>query len=296
MTANQLHKLITEFVAERSVDSAPRTRARGAAPDDRGPTFTRDLIARMATARSGRNDAPASSDDRELLNGAADTASEPSRPAQLPAPVPLRGIVRFASDLITPVGVVVSSVVVVLALAWMMSESPTAVSGVDVRTADEAAPVDVVASQPQNLFNEAMRSFTLVASGQLGVQVPGETIRDVEKYFAANGVGYSVRFPIKAMPLTGGIVSRYGGRAFAQLVYTSGPQAVYVIEVPTEELRSGKRLYVTEDVLARLEKGERIQEMTPEGESLIMMSDGNLVIAAVGNMEPQQLARMIRAS
>jgi hypothetical protein len=295
MTSTELHQKIAAFVADRLNEDEYRARVRNTVKpcDDCAPSFTRDLVARMALPRNGRQE-PSAERGRMLRDapGGAGTAREPREPAsadasQIVAPD------RSLGDVVTTPGVVIALALVVAAVAFLLGGEEST-KRLSVRAADEAVPVDIATPQPQNLFNEAVNSFSRIASGEVGVQVPGEKRREVEEYFAKNGVSYSVRFPSVALPLAGGIVSRYGGRAFAQLVYSAKDRAIYVVEVPAAELRGGTRLYVTADVLARLEKGERIGETTAEGQSLVMFRDGDLVIAAVGNMEPQELQRAVR--
>lgn len=299
MTSNELHQQIAEFVADRLNEDEYRARARAAIRpcEDCGRTFTRDLAARMALSRSARPETSADERGGLLSNGAAIEEHPPERAHQPERQVtePPGRLERFFGDLVSPAGIVVALLLVGLSLGWLLrsEESPTRLK---LRTADEATPVEVKASQPQNLFNEAVRVFALLRRGEMEVQVPGEKRREVEEYFARNGVGYTVSFPSIALPLTGGIVSRYGDRAFGQLVYSSKEHAVYIFEVPTDELRGGKRLYVTQDILERLERGERIREMTAEGESLVMFRDGGLVITAVGNMAPEELSRFVRGA
>ena len=299
MTSKELHQQIAAFVADGLDEQEYRSRARTAVRpcEDCGRTFTRDLAARLALSGSGRQEPPPDERGGLLENGVEDrdeaaerTALREHAPTQQPG-----ALERVLGDLVSPAGIVLAALALVLAAGWMVRSEET-VGGLTLRTADEAVPVEVTASQPQNLFNEAVRVFALLRRGEMEVQVPGEKRLAVEEYFAANGVGYSARFPNIALPLTGGIVSRYGDRAFAQLVYSSKDRAVYVFEVPTTELREGKRLYVTQDILERLERGERIRELTSEGESLVMFRDGDLVITAVGNMEPEELSRFVRGA
>jgi hypothetical protein len=298
MTSNELHQKIADFVADRLNEEEYRTRVRNAVRpcEDCGQTFTRDLVARTALARGAHAEATAANRGPALTNGTTPDDAAIDRPGLAAAAAnPQRSAERSLADIVSPVGIVIAVIAVVASLGMLMRSDPTD-NGLEVREADEAVPVEVQASQPQNLFNEAVRTFSLVASGAIGVQVSGEKRSDVEEYFTKNGIAYSVRFPQVSLPLTGGIVSRYGDRAFAQLVYSSPAHAVYVIEVPAAELRGGTRLYVTPDILARLEKGERIREMTAEGESLVMFRDGDMVITAVGNMEPAQLERAVRGA
>lgn len=252
-------------------------------------------MARMALARSGRDEPEAAVGAGALLNGTVPGTSS-HRHAAVEEPVHPKAVERALSEVISPVGIASAVAVLLIAVGWMLFGGEDTASELAVREADESAPVDVQHVQPQNLFNEAMRSFGLIARGELGVQVPGEKRRTVEEYFASNGITYAVSFPIARLPLTGGIVTRYGGRAFAQLVYSNDQHAVYVLQVPVDEVRSGKRLYIMPDVLARLEKGEKIREMTPEGESLVMLRQGDVVITAVGNMAPEELEALVRGS
>jgi hypothetical protein len=300
MTSNELHSQIAAFVADRIDEEEFRARARSTVRpcEDCGPTFTRDLVARMALARGSRRDSGGQSGEpKSLANGRGDAAGAATRRVATDprATAPADAQRRPLADIVTPAGVLVAIVAILGSLALLLrgEESP---DGLGVRAAEEQVPVEVTAAQPQNLFNEAVRTFSQVASGALGVQVSGEKRRSVEEYFASNGVAYSVRFPQVSLPLTGGIVTRYGDRSFAQLVYSSKEHAVYIIETPVAELRDGKRLYVTPDILARLEGGERIRETTAEGESLLMFRDADIVITAVGNMEPAELERTVRGA
>src|SRR5512133_1477301 len=275
VTAPELHTQIAEFVHNRLNEGEYRARMRGLAEDssETGPAYTRDLAARLSLTR---NDAPTDNSEpaASLPQGDGSSNDRPAARAQHEAPPPPEtAIDRFALRTVSG-GLIVAALVIAVIGIVLVTRNTEAQEGLNIAEADSAAPVQVEVTQPRNLFNEATSNFELVAAGKLGTQDSGESRREVEQHFADNGVGYTVEFPPVPLPLAGGIVSRYGDRNVAQLVYSHGAKAIYVLEVPKEEVRRGTSLYVTPDVLERLDRGEKIIEETPEGRSMVAFGSG----------------------
>jgi hypothetical protein len=193
---------------------------------------------------------------------------------------------RFAASYMSPIGISIA-LLMVLGGAWFLfgsglveSEQPFVVQeGATAPVADTST-----STLPANFFNKASKNFDAILAGQLAVQRATESRGELEQYFREHGVGYAVQFADVKAPLAGGVISEHDGTDLAHLVYASGDTLVYIFEVPESILRKGDIVYVTEDVLQRLNAGETIWVEEAPRQSQVVFKKGDVVMTITANV------------
>jgi hypothetical protein len=285
VTSREIHEQITAYVDERVDEQEYRSKARQqVAPcPDCGEAYELELKTRLAVQerapRPGSSDAPLGSierggdpvsEERAPSNGAPRTHEESSGPG--------------GSFLTSPVGMIAAALLVIAGL-WVLIDEPGPSASDIVDTPAPAVSSDGTAKKvpAENFFNKALQNFEAIRAGQLSPQISTGDSHELSEAFKEKGVGYDVLYPRVAAPLIGGVVSNHGALHFAHIIYTKGEQVYYLFEVPQAELRKGDALYVTKDVMERLDHGEKVWQ-DPGGEQrLVMFKKGEIVCAMVSN-------------
>jgi hypothetical protein len=210
------------------------------------------------------------SEDRTPSNGAPQIREEP-------------GGGPGSSFLASPVGMIVAALLVIGGL-WVLIDEPGSSASAIVDTPAPAVSSDGTTKKvvAENFFNKALQNFEAIRAGQLSPQISTGDSHELSESFKEKGVGYDVVYPHVAAPLVGGVVSNHGDLHLAHIIYTKGEQVYYLFEVPQAELRKGEAIYVTKDVMDRLDHGEKVWQ-EPGGELLVMFKKGEIVCAMVSN-------------
>jgi hypothetical protein len=295
VTSKELHEEITAFVTDRVDEREYRAKVQQnvkSCPDCRA-SYERELVARLAARdRSGSPGAPSASPAGALDGTASSAAQRASAPGALRAHAGKPNwLDTFHTYYFSSFGIVLA-LVLVIGCAFLLYSHRPAPGPLNAVHSDAAVKVDGMPSAPENFFNRAAKNFDAMLAGKLGVDSKTEDQAELREYFKSNGVSYPVLFePVRAS-LAGGLVSHHGGQSFAHLVYSKGETYLYLFEVPYAALASGNVVYVTPDVLKRLDGGETIWE-EPLGSPLAMYRKGDIVIAALSNASRPAMAQML---
>lgn len=145
---------------------------------------------------------------------------------------------------------------------------------------------------PVNFFNQALENYKEVTSGELAVEYEASNLSALKQKFAENQVS-QVTFSGVSLPLKGGIVSTHGDVHLAHMVYSDGTTLLYVFEAPLSVLENGNAVYITQDVVEKLQSGEKIWLRSGGGINLVMYKNGDAVDAAVANAPPLKLQKLL---
>lgn len=287
MTCKELHEEITAFVDNRVDEEEYRKKVQQHityCPDCRA-AYELELMTKLAARdRSARAAAPDSLRD-SILEDVDKISRERKEEIQRSNRSARRSdwLDAFFANYFSPIGIGIALLLVIAGASVLLYQH----RGLDVPAGlakGGGAPVKVngVPSAPENFFNKAAKNFDAILAGQLDLEIKTEDSTELRSYFQSNGISYPVVFlPVRA-PLAGGVISHHGKRNFAHLVFTKGSTYLYIFEVPYDALVAGDIVYVTPDVLKRLDNGEHIWE-EPLGNPLVMYKRGGVVMAAVSN-------------
>ncbi len=298
MTCKELHEEITAFVDNRVDEEEYRKKVREHITfcSDCRAAYERELATKIAARdRSGRAGAP------DMLRAAilddVDRAAEERRQEAERRQRAIHGdptwLDSFFARYFSPIGVVAALLLVIggSAVLYMQSEDRPKLAHAPEGPIQQA-PANGAAAVPENFFNKASNNFQAIEAGKLGLQVETSDPAELKSYFSSHGVGYPVVFtPVKA-ELAGGVVSNHGRRNFAHLVFAEGKTLLYIFEVPYDALAAGDVVYVTPDVLKRLDGGEVIWE-EPAGSQLAMFKQDGVVLAAVSNASRPEMRQLM---
>ena len=145
---------------------------------------------------------------------------------------------------------------------------------------------------PANLFNQAMANYQNLMEEKLEVEYKASDLSSLSTTFAGQGIP-SLTFTGASLPLQGGVVSKHGESSLPHLIYREGETRLYVTEVPVSVLKEEKGVYVTQDVLAQLEAGEKIWMEAPMRGHLVMYKEGDAVIVAVANRSSLDMKKLL---
>jgi hypothetical protein len=297
LTCQELHEQISAYVDNR-VDAVEYRRKIeqhiSYCPECRA-AYQAELATKMVV-RDRYSRMPASESLRRNIAGSLDSLSALEREEAERARPPLRRgdwIDRFAADYLSPTGIVVALLLVLggaglIVLFPRTGQSPVLSGGTGGPVVDTAA-----GGHSQNFFNKAEDNFQAIVDGKLHLQLATQKPEELQQYFKQNGVGYDVRFTQVRAPLAGGVVSQHGKTRFAHMVYTSGDTILYVFEVPHDALVRGDIVYVTSDVLERLDKGEDIWIEPMPNRSLVMIKRDGVMMAVAGNVPKATLQQFL---
>lgn len=286
MTCKEIHEQITAYVDNRVDEQEYRAKVQQHikyCPDCRA-AYELELMTKMVVReRAQRSAAPDSlrasiergvdsmSDQRKQSIGTAVAGGESESRSE-----------RFWELFTAPVGVAVAVLLVIIGTYVIVNPSGQS-SAVIVDTPAAPSGNGEAKIAAENFFNKALQNFEAIRAGQLAPQHSTDDSKELSEYFRENGVGYNVAFMQVRAPLAGGVVSKHGDARFAHIIYNRDEEIYYVFEVPQESLRRGDAVYVTKDVLERLDRGEKIWEEPGGSERLVMFKKGDIVCAMVSN-------------
>jgi hypothetical protein len=288
LTCNELHEQITAYVDNRVDAGEYRKKIEqhlAYCPECRAAyeaELTTKMIVRERFARTQASDAL-----RRKIAGELDRVDSQKREEIASSGAEAREdwLDRFASDYLSPVGIGIA-LVLVLVGGGLLFYTPSARKSplvVESGTSSDATQ-GITSNAPINFFNKASDNFDAILAGSLKLQVTTADSGHLEQYFREHGIDYPVRLVPVRVPLAGGVVSEHGVRKFAHMIYEAGDTILYLFEVPHAALEKGDIVYVTSDVLSRLDHGEWIWVEQVPGHPLAMFEREGAVIAAVANV------------
>jgi len=184
-----------------------------------------------------------------------------------------------------------------LAGAFQLWRSSTAETIVAIPKS--ALPPPAIASNskaPANFFNFASATFQAIREKKLGVQVRTDDPAELAAFFKEKGVEYDVPVPHLGLPLAGGFVTAASkGGSLAHIVYSSGDRILYLLQVPYDRILKEEGVYMTRDVLDRLDAGDRIWEEPTYNTPISVGKSGTMVVAAVANVPRSEMEGLIKA-
>jgi len=200
---------------------------------------------------------------------------------------------RFGGFFTSPIGVVVAMLLVIVG-AYVIFAPVEQGGGVGGPPQDPHVVLEQRRSaNPENFFNKAASNFAAILEGNLTVQHATSDRQELARYFQEKGVAYTIAFPRVHAELVGGVVSEHGPARYAHLVYAVGDTLIYMFEVPKDELRDGKVVYVTQDVMEQLEQGKAFWEEPYGTMRLVMFEQGDVICAVVSNAPRSSLEHLV---
>ncbi len=301
MTCKEIHEQITAYVDNRVDEQGYREKLRKHMQEckDCRAAYERELLTKIVIRERAQQAETPESVRKAISDGidaiASESAAEPATRRRKAGWLEL-----FAEDFLSPVGIGIAAVLVIIGFMTLINtpESLDDASTVaDGLVPQESSSSDSRPAGPENYFNKAADNFSAIVRGQLTLQFESSDPEEVRQFFADNGVTYTILFPETSAQLTGGVVSEHGATRYAHLLYTSGENTLlYLFEVPESSLSEGKTVYVTPDVLERLQQGEQIWQEPQAGQPLVMYEADDLVIAAVSNTSRPAMEEMMAFS
>ena len=293
MTAQEFHNQITAWVEDHSNGDQP---GRTEAPcDDCKATFERELAARMKVSEHSAATQQPFSEPRQI--GGTSTPPE--------ATATVRKSVRDSAALATSISEAPSSsrfgiwgmlAGVGLALAGvilLLNRDPQPSTTLPIQSPTSASAPSGKPVPALNLFNAASTNIAALVSGKVKPEMETDSKEELSEFFKDRGVRYAVKFPTTQLALAGGFVSNHGEVAVAHLVYRSGQQTMYVLQLPWQLLQQGKQFYVTQDAAQKMAAGETLVESSG-GQSLSIGKYGDLAIAIAANVPQEKIAQLAK--
>jgi hypothetical protein len=298
VTCKDIHEQITAFVDHRIDEAEYREKVQqhlNYCPDCRA-VYEMELLAKLAVQHHTARVPTPESLRRSIAGGVEEM--ERARLAEIEARHQVGAepdwLDRFARHYLSPAGIGIALVLVTLG-SWFLFDP--FVAGTDpIVDATPAPPVQInttASSSAVNLFNQAAENFEAIERRQLSVQFQTSDPERLAGFFRENGVAYPVRFAPVSLPLAGGVVSTHGSTRLAHLIYLNGDTIVYIFEVPVDLLDRRDIVYVSDDVLQRLHRGEHIWESPARGESTLMVRQERVVMAVVANLDRPAFERVV---
>jgi hypothetical protein len=288
LTCQEIHEQITAYVDDRVDAQEYRKKIEQHikyCPECRA-AYEAELMTKLVV-RESYNQKSASEELRRSITGGVDRLSEESRRKIESAPgrSERTWLDSFAQNYLSPVGIGIALVLVIAGGWFLYSGSGDTEQPFIVQEGAPAAVTDTTTSErAANFFNKASQNFKAILDKQLSLQLVTNDNNQLQQYFHDQGVDYNVVFaPVKA-PLAGGVVSRHNGTELAHLVYSRGDTLIYVFEVPETLLQQGDIVYVTEDVLERINTGEQIWVEESSRQAQVMYKKGDVVLTVTGNV------------
>lgn len=134
-------------------------------------------------------------------------------------------------------------------------------------------------------------NFASIVRGELKLVHPSSDPRELQSWFASQGVQYSAVFPTIAAKLEGGVVSDHNGKKFAHLVYSVNDHLVYMFEVDEASV-ADKSVTIDKSVNDNLTHGKwHWEEKTGTG-TLFMWKSNNVVCSAVSDLRTDELSAL----
>ncbi len=140
-----------------------------------------------------------------------------------------------------------------------------------------------------NVIEQSYANYSALQRGALAPQMASSVPEQLQGFFEGK-TDFPVLIPeLSGFSLAGGVVNHHAGTALAHVVYARGNQMLYMYEACWSTVMQGDKLQVPEHARDELLRTGWFAESRPDGESLVLWTDGNTLCAAVARMEKREL-------
>ena len=147
-----------------------------------------------------------------------------------------------------------------------------------------------------NVIEQSFANYSALQRGQLAPQLASSVPEQLQGFFAGK-TDFPVVIPeVIDFALAGGVVNNHAGTALAHVLYVRGNQMLYMYEACWSTVMQGEKLQVPEYARDELLRTGWFAESRPDGESLVLWTDGNTLCAAVARMEKRELMKRLASS
>lgn len=180
----------------------------------------------------------------------------------------------------SPIGVTIALLMLVGSLFFLFKNESKPTAPQLSSSTETKKPADIPS---QNLFNVASGAFTELSNKTFEPEKYDDK-KQADAYFKDQGVIYAVpELSLNGGKLSGAFVSELKGMKLANLVFKVGGGNVTLLAVPISTVQSGNPVYVTKEVLAKIDSNQKIYEVINNDDILVMFKTGDCVITAVTN-------------
>ncbi|MCC7437303.1 MAG: hypothetical protein IT211_02285 [Armatimonadetes bacterium] len=291
MTAQEFHNQITAWVEDHPDGNQPNPTE--APCDDCKTTFERELAARMNVSERA---AQPISEPRQLggINAPPEAAPTAQNVVRDAAALATANADRTPSSRFGAWGMLAGAGLALAGAILLLNRPEQPSTTLPIQSPARASAPSGKPVPALNLFNAANSNVAALISGQVKPEMETDSKEELSEFFKERGVRYAVKFPTTQLALAGGFVSNHGNVAVAHLVYRSGQQTMYVLQLPWQLLQQGKQFYVTQDAAQKLAAGETLMESSGSGQSLSIGKYGDLAIAIAANVPQEKIAQLAR--
>jgi anti-sigma factor RsiW len=135
-----------------------------------------------------------------------------------------------------------------------------------------------------------------VVSGRIKPQGLAGSPEELQGFFAGK-TDFSVVIPeLSGFTLLGGALNDHAGTALAHVVYAHDNEVLYMYETCWNTVKQGQKLHIPARAKEELLRTGWFSETGPNGESLVLWTDGNTLCAAVARMEKSDLIARLASS
>jgi hypothetical protein len=180
----------------------------------------------------------------------------------------------------SPIGIILALLLIVFSLFYIFKtdSKPNAPQLSVLEETKKPADLPV-----QNLFNVASNSFNEMIVKSFEPTKINDKI-EFDKFLKDESVQYvSTNLIPKGGKFTGGFVSEVKGVKLANGIFLNGKLITTILYVPFETLKLGTPVYVTSEVINKLNSGDKIIESINDNHTICMFKTGSDVITAVSD-------------
>lgn len=180
------------------------------------------------------------------------------------------------------------TVIVVAGYVYVSDNSQTGNASVP-----SASMLQVVHTGENNICTQAYSTFHAYADGSLQLQKLSSNEEELSRFFAENGVTYSVHYPKIDAELIGGVVSQEKGTKFAHFIYKVGDHIIYAYEVP-EGMVDNQTLSVNPRAMEILNKADWYWEKeNGASNTMVLWKVGPNLCVMVSDLRTEQLSALL---
>ena len=141
-----------------------------------------------------------------------------------------------------------------------------------------------------NMLVQARNNFDNILTGELTLQLNSTDAIEIKKFFANNGVQYSILVPTLAdWNLSGAFVSEDNGKKFAHHIYTGkNGELAYLFQVDESYLKSHENISLSDDLIKFLDAGNCYVSVS-NGSVTLFTKMNNNICAIESNGNPKEI-------
>ena len=180
------------------------------------------------------------------------------------------------------------TIIVVAGYLYVSDNSQT-----DIPSVPSASMLQVVHTGENNICTQAYSTFHAYADGSLQLQKLSSNQEELSRFFAENGVTYSVHYPKIDAELIGGVVSQEKGTKFAHFIYKVGDHIIYAYEVP-EGMVDNQTLSVNPRAMEIVNKADWYWEKeNGASNTMVLWKVGPNLCVMVSDLRTEQLSALL---